>query len=141
MGQGVYPDARKAVKDLFAHAPRAKRSKILKFVTLRETLGGTLRFPTAIPEHLGLALEKAITGDPKAAQRISSALKDAAPEDAAAERKVLEAALKQPATAKPTPEEIAPGLTLEVKAGRAVLAGKALDSDFIQALRDWIATR
>ena len=74
-------------------------------------------------------------------QRISSALKDAAPEDAAAERKVLEAALKQPATAKPAPEEIAPGLTLEVKAGRAVLAGKALDSDFIQALRDWIATR
>ena len=141
VGQGVYPDARKAVKDLFAHAPRAKRSKILKFVTLRETLGGTLRFPTAIPEHLGLALEKAITGDPKAAQRISSALKDAAPEDAAAERKVLEAALKQPATAKPAPEEIAPGLTLEVKAGRAVLAGKALDSDFIQALRDWIAAR
>ena len=141
VGQGVYPDARAAVKALFAHAPKAKRTKILKFVTLRETLGASLAFPTAIPEHLGLALEKAITADPKAGARIAAALKAAAPQDAAAERKVLEGALKAPVTPKPAPEDIAPGLTLEVKAGRAVLAGKAVNSDFIQALRDWAAAQ
>ena len=138
VGQGVYPDVRAAVKALFAHAPKAKRSKIVKFVTLREALGGTLAFPTAIPEHLGLALAQAIEADPKLAGRISKALQTAAPEDAAAERKVLEAALKRP-QAKPEREDIAPGLTLEAKAGRVVLAGKAINSDFIQALRDWAA--
>jgi ParB family chromosome partitioning protein len=141
VGQGVYPDARAAVKDLFAHAPRAKRSKIVKFVTIRETLGDALSFPAAIPEHLGLALAQAIIDDPKVAGRISSTLKSAAPEDAAAERKVLEAALKRPVVSKSVAEEIAPGLTLDVKAGRAVLSGKAINRDFIQALRDWAASR
>ena len=140
VGQGVYPDARAAVKELFAHAPKAKRSKILKFVTLCEALGDALAFPTAIPEHLGFALAQAIEADPKMATQISAALTKAAPEDAVAERKVLEGSLKRP-TAKPVREEVAPGLTLEVKAGRAVFSGKAVNREFIKALRDWATTQ
>ena len=137
-GQGVFSDTRAAVKALFAHAPKAKRSKILKFVTIRETLGGALRFPTAIPEHLGLALEQALRADRKLAGRISTALKNASPEDAVAERRVLEAALKRPA-ANPIREEIAPGLMLEARAGRAVLSGSAVTDDFMRAFKAWVA--
>lgn len=139
-GQGVYEDVRAAVKELFAHAPKAKRSKILKFVTLRDTLGTALRFPTAIPEHLGFKLAQAIEADRSAATRIARALKQAPPEDAAAERRVLEAALRQPGAA-PVREDLAPGLRLETRAGRAVLSGKAVDAAFLEDLKAWAASR
>ena len=137
-GQGVFPDVRAAVKGLFAHAPKARRSKILKFVTLREALGAALSFPTAIPEHLGFKLAQAIEADKTLAGKITRALAAAKPGDAAAERRILEEALKQP-VAKPDREEIAPGLSFEPKAGRVVLSGKAVDQAFLDALRDWAA--
>ena len=140
VGQGVYPDARAAVKGLFAHVPKAKRSKILKFVVLRETLGKSLRFPTAIPEHLGLAMAQAIEADRKVATEISRKLKAADPAEAAEERKLLEAALKRP---KPEPlrEQLGGGLRLEAREGRAVLSGKSVDEDFLTALRAWAASQ
>ncbi|CAN0600815.1 unnamed protein product, partial [Ectocarpus sp. 12 AP-2014] len=136
--QGVYPDVRSAVKALFAHAPKAKRSKITKFVVLHEALGATLRFPTAIPEHLGLALAKAFEADHKLAARVTSALIKAAPKQAQAERKVLEAALKDPKKASVQRTELAPDIRLETKAGRAVLSGKAVDARFVDALTAWV---
>ena len=122
---------------MFAHAPKAKRSKILKFVTIRESLGPSLRFPTAIPEHLGIALAAAIKADIKVATRIAEALKAAPPKDAAAERARLEAALKRPAAPGPDREELAPGLIFETRAGRAVLSGAQVDETFLEALRNW----
>jgi ParB family chromosome partitioning protein len=136
VGQGVYPDPRSAVKGLFAHAPKAKRSKILKFVTLRETLGKSLRFPTAIPEHLGLAIAQAIEADIGAAASISRMLAAGQPASQADERRILEKALKRPQTA-PVREDIAPGLRLEIREGRAVLSGAAVDPEFLDALREW----
>lgn len=147
VGQGVFEDPRAAIRDLFAHAPRAKRSKINKFVLLIETLGQSLRFPTAIPEHLGMRLGKAIADDREVAVRIAAALRAADPQEAAAERQVLEQALTPPTpVASPrAPEaeapverrEIAPGLRLEARAGRVVLSGERVDEDFIAALKDW----
>ena len=137
VGQGIYGDVRAAVQGLFAHAPKAKRSKILNFVTIHQTFGGSLTFPTAVPEHLGLALAKAIAADKGCAGRISAALKADPPGDAAHERRILEAALRRPAAPGPVREEIAPGLRLERKAGRAVLSGKAVDDAFLAALRNW----
>lgn len=136
VGQGVYPDPRTAVKGLFAHAPKAKRSKILKFVTLRETLGKTLRFPTAIPEHLGLALAQAIEADRAVAAGISRRLDAARPETPAEERRQLEAALKRP-TSAPVREDLAPGLRFETREGRAMLSGSVVDAEFVDALRAW----
>lgn len=57
---GVFEDARDAVRSLFASASRAKRSKINSFVEIVRALDGDLRFPTAIPERLGLSLAKAL---------------------------------------------------------------------------------
>lgn len=137
VGQNVYPNPKAAVKELFAHAPKAKRSKILKFVTVCETLGRTLKFPCAIPEHLGLKLAQAIEADRQLVSQIVQDLKKSPRTDAAEERRILEAALKgAPQTAPPKPE-FAPGLTLELKAGRAVLSGARVDAAFLDALKAW----
>ncbi len=141
VGAGVYPDARAAVKALFTSVTPAKRSKILRFVVLRQTLGRHLAFPTAIPEKLGLALAAAIEEDKRLATRINDALRKTPPADAAAERRVLERALKAPAAKAGPPEEVAPGITLQASKGRVTLAGKGVDAGFEAALRGWIAQR
>jgi ParB family chromosome partitioning protein len=139
VGQEVYPDPKAAVKELFANAPKAKRSKILKFVILRQTLGNSLTFPTAIPEHLGISLAQAIAADRRVASEISARLKKAAPKDAAEERAVLEAVLKPPSAPKPARKELVSGLFVETKAGRAVLSGPKVDAAFLEALEAWAA--
>ncbi|WP_298922029.1 ParB N-terminal domain-containing protein [uncultured Roseobacter sp.] len=141
VGAGVYPDVRAAVKGLFAHVPAAKRSKILRFVVLREALGRQLQFPTAIPEKLGLALATAIEADKSIATRLSDALRKTPPADAAAERRVLERPLKAPVAPPSSPEEIAPGVTLKAGRGKLTLSGPAVDAGFEAALLDWIRAR
>src|SRR6056297_4004075 len=132
VGQGVYPTPKRAVSGLFAHASSAKRSKITKFVTIRETLGKVLTFPAAIPEKLGLALANAIEADRAVATRISEALRKTPPVDAGDERRAIERALKAPKTPKPAAgQEIAPGMWLEIKMGRAVLTGPGVDAGFL----------
>ena len=134
---GVYPNASRAVKGLFARSPSAKRSKILKFVIIRETLGKSLKFPTAIPEKLGLALASAIEADRSAAKRISEALRRSELVDAAAERKALERALKPAGGAG----GLAPGVTLKATKGKAVLSGAGVDASFLADLKGWLANR
>ncbi|MEO0929107.1 MAG: ParB N-terminal domain-containing protein [Pseudomonadota bacterium] len=140
---GIYPTPARAVKGLFASAPAAKRSKILKFVTLCTALPKALRFPAAIPEKLGLALATAIEADRGVANRIAAALKRAAPADAAAERQVLDRVLKSPA-AKAAPRnraDVAPGIALEVRKGRVVLSGPGVSAELADALKAWLAKR
>ena len=149
--QGVYPDAVKAVKALFAHSPKARRSKIGSFVILCEGLGDALRFPTHIPEHLGLALVKALKSDPDFARRTRIALSNARRDTPEDERKALEQCLKTPDSTSVTEpacevpeayrEVLEPGLVMEAKEGRVVLSGPVVDGDFIEALRDWLARR
>ncbi len=138
---GVYPDARTAVSALFAHAPRAKRSKILSFVTLCEALGDVLSFPTAIPEKLGLALVRLLEEDASAKANIVRALGKTRPQTAAEERVVLEAALQKPAAPKPASDALAPGLAWNAKPGRVVLTGPAVTDELLAELRDWMVSR
>lgn len=138
---GVYPNTKLAVKGLFAHVTPAKRSKILRFVVLREALGQRLCFPTAIPEKLGLALAAAMEIDKALATRISDALRKTPPADALAERRVLERALKAPTPKGQPREEIIPGVELSASKGKVVLTGSAVDGAFLDALRGWIASR
>ena len=46
---GVYPDVSTAIARLFAHASRAKRSKIGSFATLIRHLESVIAFPNALP--------------------------------------------------------------------------------------------
>src|SRR6056297_998205 len=139
--QGVYPTPKRAVSGLFAHTSSAKRSKIAKFITIRESLGQVLTFPAAIPEKLGLALAAAIEADRTVASRISEALRKTPPKDAAAERRNIERALKAPkepgTKAAPGAREIAPGVLLTAGRGKVALSGPAVDEGFVEALRAW----
>lgn len=100
---GVHPDPRAAIAALFAAASRAKRSKIASFLTLHEALGDRLRFATAIPERLGLALARALGADPALAARLRERLRKSAPDTAGAELALLERALRPGAEAPPSP--------------------------------------
>lgn len=141
VGAGVFPNAKAAVKALFGSVAPAKRSKILRFVVLRQSIGKALHFPTAIPEKLGLALANAIEADKAVAVRINDALRKTPPADVAAERRVLERALKGPATPTPAGEEVAPGISLKGAKGRVTLTGKGVDATLEKDLRAWLAAR
>lgn len=141
--QGVFPDTKVAVQSLFSAARAPKRSKILSFVVLVKALNDTLRFPAAIPEKLGLPLAAALQDQPDLQRDLAETLKHAAPQDAAAERALLERTLKTSSkrTRAPKKEAIAPGLALEIAQGRAVLSGKAVDAALLQDLRAWLSKR
>ncbi len=138
---GVYPNAKRAISHLFAHTTSAKRTKIGKFVILRDTLGKALTYPAAIPEKLGLDLAAAIEVDRSVAKRIADTLRNNPPDDAAAERAALERALRGPkgqgGTAAAKPRQIAPGVSLKAAKGRVALSGKGVDDAFIEALEAW----
>lgn len=138
---GVYPDSTAAVKGLFAHVSAVKRSKILNFVALHAALGKHLSFPTRIPEKLGLALSAAVLKDKRLATRIKDALRKTPPVDAAAERRVLERALKPAAGPGAAVEEIAPGVALKEVRGGFMLSGASVNAQFLADLRAWIADR
>lgn len=138
---GVFPTPARAVKSLFAHAPSARRSKILKFVVLSDALGKRLKYPAAIPEKLGLALAGAIETDPGVATRIGDALRKGDISDPAQERRVLERALSGPKARPQKGTEVAPGITLEARKGRVVLSGAGVDGPLADALAEWLAGR
>ncbi|MBW4710773.1 ParB N-terminal domain-containing protein [Roseobacter sp. YSTF-M11] len=139
---GVFPTPARAVQKLFANATSVKRSKINSFVRLHEALGATLRFPEAIPEKLGLALVAALEGQAGFAARLTSALRKARPETAAAERATLEQALRALNPVSPAPrQEAAPGVFVEQRKGALVLSGKGVDDDLRRDLQAWLSAR
>ena len=95
--RGVFESEKAALLALFATASRPKRSRIRAFLEIYHALDGTLRFPAALPERLGLALVERLRDG--SGPRIAEALAAAAPATAEAEQALL-ARLAQP----PRPE-------------------------------------
>ena len=143
--EGVFPDLRAALRGLYAAAPRAKRSKIGSFAVLVEAFDDVLRFPTAISEKLGLALVKALEGDPGLADALRARLAADAPESAEAELVVLTAALARKPARKPdlTRYDITGGLALRhwPQSGRIELSGDQVDDRLLHDLKDWLERR
>lgn len=144
---GVFDSPGAAVKMLFQHAPAPKRSKILSFVALHEAIGVALRFPEAIPEKLGLALVKAMQGDPGLSERLQKRLTGSMPESASAERAILETALRSKPIGDPVEdlsehiEDAGAGVRIRAHPGRIVLTGRGVTEDFIQELRAWLQSQ
>ena len=168
---GVYRDARAAIAGLFAAASRAKRSKIGSFLTLWQALDGRLRFATAIPERLGLALARAIEAEPEFGRRLGDRLRKADAGSAEEELAVLERALgggaAEPPAPQPAPEvapepeaapappkrapkpphreEIRPGIWLESAGGFSAvtltLSGAKVDGNLRADLVEWLRQR
>lgn len=158
--EGVYPTSRAALQGLYGAATRSKRSKIGSFMHLVEAFDGSLRFPTAIPERLGLRLIKAIDADPPLAEKLRVRLRSEPPGTVEEEVRLLEALAAgrttgegvkdpprdtSPAPSRPPArspaEEIAEGLRLryDEATGRVELTGARIDPDFVAALKDWLA--
>ncbi|RMF41742.1 MAG: nuclease [Alphaproteobacteria bacterium] len=142
--RGVFANTREAVARLFAAGSRARRSKILSFLTIHNHLGDLLTFPAHIPERLGLRLAEALKEGEMAAlmRRALAGTPRATPAD---ELALIERVLAMPAPGArraphaallPRPdtagEEIRPGLRLKLKPGRGrlvfELSGPALDT-------------
>lgn len=148
--QGIYKSSFHAVQGLFSAARSSKRSKIMSFTALVDVLDDKLRFPSAIPEKLGLALAAQLQSQDTFRRTLSEALRKASIETAADERAVLERVLKKAqaesvsVAERPAPkpaEVIAPGLKLAVSANRIAVSGKSVDEDLVADLRDWLAAR
>ena len=85
--RGVFPSEQAALRALFAQASRPKRSRIRAFLELYHALDGSLRFPAALPERLGLQLvERVRAGD---GERIAQAVTRADPQTAEEELALL----------------------------------------------------
>lgn len=104
--EGVYPDARAALRALYGSVARSKRSKIGSFMALVAALDPVLRHPTAISERLGLALVKALEADAGLADRLAARLRAAAPETAAEELRILAEAAVPPTAAPAAPAPV-----------------------------------
>ena len=63
------PREKAALLALFATASRAKRSRIRAFLDIYHALDGSLRFPAALPERLGLRLVEKVRAGQGAAHR------------------------------------------------------------------------
>ncbi len=166
--QGVFPSEREALRRLFANASRSRRSKIGSFLTLYQHLDPVLRFPSAIPERLGLALEKRLQeADSAMLETFLVGLCDQPALDAGAELDRLShfasAAAGTPSEpaagpvvenvsrakhSEPAPDgaapELRPGIRLAEKGAGGqkvlVLSGPGIDPDFRARLEAWLAS-
>lgn len=147
--QGVYPDLKTSLSTLFRNVSRAKRSKIKSFTRLVEGLDGTLSFPTAIGERLGLEVAKRLEDEPGLEAYLRGRLSAAPPATAEEEREILTAPGVDPSrpskgrqTSIRSVETTARGsvhIRYEAAKGRAVLTG--LDEESHVALLDWLGSR
>lgn len=141
---GLFETPQAAIAALFPQASAPKRSKIGSFVTLHDAIGDVLRFPTTIPERLGLALVKALASQEKFSKQVRQALEEAAPTTAEEERIVLDATLQKASKVASTPQaprEVASGIHLETYKGKIVLSGGGVTEALRQDLETWLATR
>lgn len=134
--QGAYPDARKAVKGLFANVSYSKRSKIVSFLKLYEALDDVLRFPGALSERMGLALVKALDEGVD----IRGALTRAQPTTAAEEIAALEAAMRvaAPRAEKDVVEAAPLDVSLRYQAGEILLTGEDVTEALAKRLEGWL---
>ncbi|EKX56826.1 Plasmid replication protein RepB [Rhodobacter sp. AKP1] len=115
---GVFATDKLALQQLYGSASRAKRSKIGSFLGIYRALEGALRYPSALPERLGLALARRLEEEPGFAAEVAAALAAATPDSAEAELALIadllapaaEAASEpaRPSTPDPVPEAPAP---------------------------------
>jgi ParB family transcriptional regulator, chromosome partitioning protein len=134
--RGVFPTEKAALLALFATASRPKRSRIRAFLEIYHALDGTLRFPAALPERLGLQLVELVRAGGRA--RIAAAVDRADPQTPAAELAALAALLRPPRKPPPAPE-ILPGVALDMRLSGRTLTLKLQGRGVTPALRDRIA--
>lgn len=140
--RGIFATEKAALLSLFATASRAKRSRIRSFLEIYHALDGTLRFPTHLPERLGLKLVEMVRAGEGG--RIAEAIAREDPKDPAAELATLTAVTAPSPAPKPAPRvlpdpvAILPGVTLESSLRGQVLTLRLRGEGMTPDLRDRI---
>ncbi len=158
---GVFDSEKAALRRLFASASRARRSKIGSFLTIYHQLDQALRFPSALPERLGLAVAKLIEKAPAQVEILRRNLHETPALSAAEELNRLGASvekqsltgvletvsasddpLPQPRLPAPALREVSPGVFLKVEGGglkpRLTLSGPNVGPEFQKRLLSWL---
>lgn len=138
---GAFADRGEALRGLYATASRAKRSKIGSFLALYDALDGSLRFPAAIGERLGLQLAQRLAEEEGAGGALANLLASRETADPAMELALLARWAEGPRTAprqKATAEDILPGLTMTGGERRIVLAGPKVTPALRERLAEWL---
>ncbi|SIT17974.1 ParB/RepB/Spo0J family partition protein [Roseivivax lentus] len=152
---GVFAREKDALGGLFASVSYSKRSKIKSFLPVVSALDGVLAHPARLPEHLGLALARALKDRPDLGERIArahAALPEVTPEaEAEMLRRVMEtrpAPAPKPAQSaeterKPADRTLIEGLSIaaDPARGRILLKGRRITPDFVAELEDWLKSR
>lgn len=140
--RGVFPSESEALRQLFATASRAKRSKIASFIDIYRKLGDVLQFPADIPERLGLTLVTQIRAG--RGLDIRAGLTATSPDTAAEELALLQTLCAPPqksdvSRAKQESETLCPGVVLKTRTRRGklevILSGDQVTQDLIERLR------
>jgi hypothetical protein len=137
--RGVFESEKKALLALFASASRAKRSRIRGFLDIYHALDGHLRYPTHLPERLGLKLVERVRAGEGA--RIAQAIARDDPRTPEAEFATLTALTVAAPEAKQRPraDHILPDVTLEENLrGRTLtlrLKGKGVTPELAEEVR------
>ncbi|WP_299938901.1 ParB N-terminal domain-containing protein [uncultured Pelagimonas sp.] len=148
--EGVYPHDRAALDSLYSSASRAKKSKIRSFVSLVRHLDGTLRYPTAIGERLGLSLVKRLSEHRDFSAHVIQVLKRENPADSEAEQTALKQSLSAKTETKKRPEsrpkteeqrQDAIAVHWSDKSKEIRLSGVGVDAELAKELKAWIESR
>ena len=91
--QGVFETEKAALLHIYSTASRAKRSKIRSFLKIVRSLDGSLAFPAALGERMGLALAKMLEERPNTAKELRASFQRVPPESARDEAQRIEALL------------------------------------------------
>jgi ParB family transcriptional regulator, chromosome partitioning protein len=133
---GVFDSERAALRGLFGHVSRAKRSKIGSFIVVYRALDQYLRFPTMISERLGLRLAEKITDG--FATSLQAALERAGATSASAEAAALEAAMASKIRPEAETQTIIPGVDMEIRRSgarmRLIFSGDMVDEALAKAI-------
>jgi ParB family chromosome partitioning protein len=144
--RGVFDTEKQALLTLFASASRPKRSRIRAFIDIYHALDGALRFPTHLPERLGLSVVQALRSDMGMAERIQQGLAQA-PAQSGAEEMALLAKLIAPPRANPADvphaehptHRLENGLILTLKGKKIEITGKDVSQDLFDRLAHLLA--
>ena len=138
---GAFADRGAALRGLYATASRAKRSKIGSFLALYDALDGSLRFPAAIGERLGLQLAQRLA-EAGAGEELVKLLASRETMDPEAEltflARWLEGPRPSPSRQKATAQQIMPGIVVTAAPKRIVLSGPNVTPALGERLAAWL---
>ena len=143
----VFETEKAALLSLFASARRAKRSRIRSFIELYHVLDGHLKFLTANPERLGLAIVDVLRRDDSKTKTFQKGLEGADAQTPEAELEAL-SALARPAPSKPNvpraehlKQTLPNGLKASLKSNKIEIAGKPVFKDLYHQISVLLAEK